>query len=261
MKKFITLLLFAYIPTASAQVLFGSKTCQKNFSGEPLSVCQNAVKGDPKAQYIIARYFADPNNEGHANFKYSFHWHLKLSRSILKNNLDDDPYIETLYNTGIFYHQGLGTDKNDKKAFFWFLKASEKGSAHAMVKLAHAYEVGLGTDKSPQKANKWLRKAIDLKNTEAEVVMARKMLQGTGGVAQDTTAGLSLLKSAADKKSPQAHLLLGSLYDTGKMVSRDQAEAKMHYGEACRGNLLMACRLYFELDSQLEFAQELGTKR
>lgn len=80
----------------------------------------------------------------------------------------DDVYCT--YNLGAIYFSRTNQEfsrvitKDNKKAFNYFLQASEKGHPSAQHNLAVCYLKGLGVDKDSEKAEYWFRKA--LKNGE-----------------------------------------------------------------------------------------------
>lgn len=255
-KKILLLLIVTYSQSSFSQVTFGLNSCKKYFEQESLQICQAAIKGDAKSQYAMARFFGDPNNQANINFNYSFYWHLKLSRSVLKQDLSQPPFINALYNTGVFYQQGLGTEINLKKAFFWFDKAAQKGSPHAMLKLSQAYQHGLGVTSNIDKAKYWLNKAVALNLPEAKVIFAKKLLTKSAPKSAINKA-ISHLRNASLNNSAEAHLILGKFYQNGTHLKQDTPQAKLHYGQACKLNELIACKKYYEIDSQLEFSKEI----
>lgn len=56
---------------------------------------------------------------------------------------------------GVMYALGLGVEKNDVRAFEWYLRASMKGHAGAQSGLGWYYEVGRGTEPDLVRAYLW----------------------------------------------------------------------------------------------------------
>ncbi len=52
-------------------------------------------------------------------------------------------------------------NKDNKKAFYWTLKAGENGVLDAMVKLPNMYRYGIGTEKNYDRAFYWQKKLVD----------------------------------------------------------------------------------------------------
>lgn len=253
MKPFLPQILLAlglvlsYNSTQAATTNFNKNSCNKALTGEAQEICHQALTGDSKARYVMARFFSDPQNGDLVNMEYAFYWHLTLSRQILKEKLKDVAFTSTLYNTGVLYHDGLGTKRDLKKAFFWFNKAAQRGEPLAMVRVAVAYEHGTGVKMDDEKSIKWLNKAITLNNPKAKVAMAQRLLTGKG-VDTNPKQSVKYLKEAAQQNSPEANFILGSLYLTGTHLPKDKALAKNHYGNSCGLNVLEGCKRYYEMD-------------
>lgn len=79
-----------------------------------------------------------------------------------------NPYaMEKLGN--IYYYGEVGVRRNFKKAFKWYLKATEvnKSLGHCMYSVGYMYEMGQGTSKDYDMAVKWYEKAINAGSTYA----------------------------------------------------------------------------------------------
>ncbi|MBC7384143.1 MAG: sel1 repeat family protein [Bacteroidia bacterium] len=62
---------------------------------------------------------------------------------------------EAQYNYGVCFQQGIIVEKNDKKAFDWFVKSSEGGYKDAQFQLALNYAMGGTIVKDDKKAFYW----------------------------------------------------------------------------------------------------------
>ena len=60
---------------------------------------------------------------------------------------------------GYFYYDGLGVEKNAKKAFYWTKRAAEHGDRDGQFNLASFYEEDIGTEINMEMAIVWYRKA------------------------------------------------------------------------------------------------------
>lgn len=245
LNLFITLLLAPIV--SHAQTVFNTNTCNRIFKDEPKKTCLNAINGDAKSRYAMARLFANLNIDKN-NLKYSFYWHLKLSRQVLKEKLHEPSFVQILYNTGVLYNDGLGVKQNVKKGFYWFTKAAELGESTAMLRLSMAYESGIGTNIDENKSIIWLNKAINQENSKALIALAKRQIEGKG-VEQSLPKALNNLKQAAQQKDPEASFILGNVYLTGTLVKRDLSLAKEWYALSCQQNLLSACKRYYDIDS------------
>ncbi|MDX1352962.1 MAG: tetratricopeptide repeat protein [Thiomicrorhabdus sp.] len=231
-------------------VVFNDNTCDRILkNSEANQVCHQALKGDPAASYAMSRLFADSKNSPLINLEYAYFWHLKLARQVLEQNLSDSAYTDILYNTGVLYNDGLGTQKDLKKAFFWFTKAAERGHALAMLQLSQTYFNGVIVPKDDKQALNWLKKSVALNNPEAQIVMAQQYLTGNA-VEQDQTKAIELLKKAAEQNSAKANFILGNYYLANSTSLQDKLanQAKNHYGLSCKLDFLLGCKRYYDLD-------------
>jgi len=237
--------------TSYAAVQFTNNTCNKLFKDEGNKVCKDAVKGDAKSRYAMARLFGDPQSGALVNLDYAFYWHLKLARQIVKEKLKEPAYVSTLYNTGVLYTDGLGTKQDIGKGFYWFKQAATLGDPLAMVRLAVAYENGIGTQKNDTESVKWLTKAVELNEPKAKIAMAKRLIEAKG-VEKDISKAIQYLKDAASQNLPQASFVLGNAYLTGVVVDKDFTHAKEWYAKSCQLNMLIACKRYFDLDTNAQ---------
>ncbi|RHZ82320.1 hypothetical protein Glove_109g424 [Diversispora epigaea] len=53
------------------------------------------------------------------------------------------------------YYYGIGTSKDNEKAFLWFLKSTEGGNRYGQCNLGYCYRHGIGTTKDEEKAFQW----------------------------------------------------------------------------------------------------------
>ena len=61
--------------------------------------------------------------------------------------------------TGYFYLEGLGTEKDLEQAVYWTRRAAEHGDWDGQFNLGCFYEEGLGADRNPEEAARWYRQA------------------------------------------------------------------------------------------------------
>ena len=65
------------------------------------------------------------------------------------------------YNLGICYQNGIGINKNDRKAFDWYFKSARGEYLSAQNVLGDYYQNGIGIEKSFEKAIHWYNKAAE----------------------------------------------------------------------------------------------------
>lgn len=69
---------------------------------------------------------------------------------------------------GRMFQNGIGCDKDVKKAFSWYKSAAKHGNASGMNDLGWCFEKGLGCDASDRKAAKWYLRAAEGGNISGE---------------------------------------------------------------------------------------------
>ncbi|VAW49632.1 hypothetical protein MNBD_GAMMA04-125 [hydrothermal vent metagenome] len=225
--------------------------CQKDFTGEMKSICTKAIKDDPEAQLQVSRYYAGQIDPSVVNYPQAFYWHRRLARLAVHLKLEDPVYSETMYNTGVFYADGLGVQQDHKKAFYWFKKAAERGDDIAMFRLAIIYSDGSGVALDLQASLDWLKRAVVAGSLDAKVLLAQVYSEGKL-VPQNNELAVKLLREAVEQNSASARFALGNFYLHGVEVEKSRVMAKNLFGKACRANLLEACRAYYDLDVQEE---------
>ena len=251
MKQSLFLLFFIHTLFFSHHLYAATPQCKKDFTGEMKSICTKAIKDDPEAQLQISRYYAGQIDPNVVNYPQAFYWHRRLARLAVHLKLEDPVYSETMYNTGVFYADGLGVKQDHKKALYWFKKAAERGDDIAMFRLALIYSDGLGVTANLQESLDWLKRAVVTGNLDAKVLLAQVYSEGKL-LPQNNTLAVKLLREAVEQNSASAHFALANFYLHGIEVEKSRLMAKTLFGKACRANLLEACRAYFDLDTQEE---------
>ncbi len=247
--QFVLVLLYTF--SCSALALEPVPQCKKDFKGDVRALCLKALKDDPEAQLQIGRYYAGQVDPNFVNYSQAFYWHRRLARLALHLKLDTPIYTEVMYNTGVFYADGLGIKQDYKKARYWFNKAAQRGDDMAMFRLALMYSEGLGVLSDIDESLNWLKKAVIAGNLDAKVLLAQVYSEGKI-VPQDITLSLKLLREAVEYNSPSAQFTLGNYYLHGLGVAKSRVMAKSLFSSACQGQLLEACRAYHDLDVQEE---------
>lgn len=120
---------------------------------------------------------------------------------------------QAIYNLGSMTQQGLGTAKDEKKAFEYFQDASNKGFGKASYELAQIYQHGknsIGINKDTQKYKTYLDKAAKQGSEEASVEIAT-LLFAQGKPEYDQLAMQQLRPLIKKNYYPAIHLK--ALYD------------------------------------------------
>lgn len=114
-------------------------------------------------------------------------------------------HSDSQFNLALMYEQGIGIEKNEKEAVFWYDKSALQGNAAAQFNLGVLYEHGRGTEIDFVKANEWYRKASVQGDALAIGNLGMLYVRGQG-VKENKIAGLALLlMSATMDQSPENH--------------------------------------------------------
>jgi len=120
---------------------------------------------------------------------------------------------------------GDGIDKDQAKAFEWFLKSAEAGNVDAMVELAERYDEGKGTKRDWEKGQSWWKKAAEGGNAAAQHHYSRsfgwvgrggaEILGKTEELQQHAEQLIAWLTKAAAQNHLEAKYQLGMTYFLG----------------------------------------------
>ncbi|GKT11620.1 MAG: hypothetical protein ISEC1_P0587 [Thiomicrorhabdus sp.] len=243
----VPLLLFSHLSIAASPT--DPMKCKKELKGELKNICLKAHLNDPKAQHTMGRYYVGQMDQNIVDLPQAFYWHRRLSRLVDKMGFADPLYSETMYNTGIFYSEGLGIKQNYKKALYWFKKSAGRGESIAMLKLAMIYSNGHGVLADTKTSLYWLNKAVDAGELDAIVLLAQVYSEGKLLPRNDKKA-FELLKLAATEKSSNALFSLANFYFHGIGTEANVTVAKSLFSESCRLKVLEGCMAYHDIDIQ-----------
>ncbi len=143
-----------------------------------------------------------------------------------------DDYAGTLY--GVYQHR-VSPELVD-----WLRVRAERGHPHAQLMLGDAYRNYQDPEPDKTRAEHWYRQAAQQGLTEASFQLGRLYLE----MPDRRSQALPPLRAAAAQQHPAANLLLGRLYESGNLVSRNAHLAADHYRSASDlGNLEARHRL------------------
>ena len=118
-----------------------------------------ANQNDPEAQHMLGQINKSEQYQIN-NYEESFYW-TKLSA--------DQNYLFALYDLGLMYSFGIGTEKNLIKAHEYYLKAAKLKMPDAYYQLSYIYTFGEGVKKNIQEAIKWNLQLIEYSNVQVEL--------------------------------------------------------------------------------------------
>ncbi|EXX70557.1 uncharacterized protein OCT59_010119 [Rhizophagus irregularis] len=129
---------------------------------------------------------------------------LSLSKVLSSYNLsnretdDIDLSPEDLHHLGYRYQRGIGTEKNQEKAFKLYKVAANKGHVISINDLGYCYQHGIGTEKDGAKSFELYREAAEKDCVESMRNLAYLYQNGIGTERNEIKA-FKLYKEADEK--------------------------------------------------------------
>ncbi len=133
-----------------------------------------------------------------------------------------EPQANTLI--GRIYSDGLGVQKDNRKADEYFKRASDMGDVQGTFALGMSYAQGRGVKKDFKTAGELFEKAALTGNAEANYNLGLLFLNGNGKPLSPIRA-YQHIRYAAEKGIPQAEYDLADLFQTGTGVDANALEA------------------------------------
>ena len=124
------------------------------------------------------------------------------------------------YNWGVIYYNGHGVEKDYKKAFEWFKRASDKGYTNATRIVGRMYYNGEYVEKDYEKAFQYTMRAVEEGDNYAMTMLGSMYLYGEG-VEKNSERAVQWFEQAAEKGNTQAMVSLGSMYLDGEGVDKN----------------------------------------
>ena len=179
----------------------------------------------------------------------------ETKRDLFWENLaaaDDD--VEALMELGRTYHFGDGVEKDEEKAFGYFLRAAELGEPTAEFNVGLHYAQGMDVERSFEKAEKWLKEAESdgdedaprllnkLAGTSEKEKLAKagdaqgqadfaELLMGFGGDSNYAEC-ITWAEKAVDQGNTDGMYILALSYDKGRGVESDYSKSFALYKQA-----------------------------
>lgn len=188
-------------------VYYEGKGCNKNY-GEAIKWLKKAVEnGDSSCYgYLGSSYYELQD------FQEAFKW---TSKAVENGDIASNTGL------GIMYVNGLGTERNEKKALDCFKKAASIGDAVACFWLGSMYFDGKGTFINEAEGFKWTQKAAEKGYVGSYIALGFCFEEGKG-IGKNIDEAITWYKKAYDKNVPNAPMFLCTTYYSQK----DYAEAK-----------------------------------
>ncbi len=135
-----------------------------------------AYMGYEQAQVVIGYHYFDLKE-----YEKSFYW---TNLAAQQGHLDAKEIL------GYHYAKGLGTAKDEKRAFELFKFAADNGLPEAMCNTAISYIHGWGCEKDGELAYNYLRMAVDSDYVPSYAMFGQMFHYGVGAVKQNIANAL-----------------------------------------------------------------------
>ncbi|CAB4421483.1 unnamed protein product [Rhizophagus irregularis] len=211
----------------------------ENFNGLEINLCKDELNN-------MEKYFELLD-------KNSIECNINKKELVKLNDLAEGGNLSAQNNLGYCYQNGIGIEKNEKKAFEWYLKAAGKGDIYAQYNLGICYQNGIGINKDDKKAFEWYFKSAK-EYSQAQNILGN-CYQNEIGVKKDLEESIYWYKKAVENGNKFAQYNLGKCYENGKGVKKDEIKALNYIKNQLNKNLKMH---NFNLENVM--TKELGTK-
>lgn len=153
--------------------------------------------------------------------------------------------VLALLSIGVMYLKGWGCEQDSNEAVKWIRKAVQQDDPGAQYSLGKLYENGCGVEKNLDEAKNWYRKAAEQGNLMAQKALEKMSKANPTQQFFDAynskmyTDAAKLIKSI-DCSNAEVQFDLGYMYEYGKGVTKDYAEALKWYRKSSDQDLAAA---------------------
>lgn len=134
-----------------------------------------------------------------------------------------------MFNLGLSYENGVGTNKSYQKAGEWYKQAGESGHGKALFNLGSLCYKGLLESNESPNGFSFIQKAADIGIAEAQLFVGLWHAKD-----KHWKLAFKYFERGANQKDASCMYNLGICYDNGYGVSKDTRKALSLYGESSR---------------------------
>lgn len=106
--------------------------------------------------------------------------------------------VNSQFNMGRMYQDGLGVPRSDPTALTWFRRAAEQGHIPSQLQVGQMYRFGVGAPQDYKEAYHWLRTAAEQGSTEGQIALG-ELYQGGSGVEKNLEEAAKWYRLASDQ--------------------------------------------------------------
>ncbi|MFT4104801.1 MAG: MobP3 family relaxase [Lacrimispora sp.] len=156
---------------------------------------------------------------------------------VLYTRSADQKFPYASFELGKMLRDGIGCMKNQKDsdrrfkdAFLGFVSLEERGHDDKLqYRLGWMLLNGVGTEKDKVRAREYFEKAASVGNLYASYQLAKLILSDEESQPEEVEKALGYLRKEVDTENPYAAYFLGNLYEKGRHVPQNVAEAMRLY--------------------------------
>ncbi|RHZ89438.1 hypothetical protein Glove_14g36 [Diversispora epigaea] len=152
----------------------------------------------------------------------------------MENICDNEIGTTKKFQYSIDHEYGIGTKKDEDKAFQWYLKSAEGGNHMRQNKLGYCYQHGIGTTKDEEKAFQWYLKSAEGGNNMGQNNLGYCYQHGIGTTKDEEKAFQWYLKSA-EGGNHIGQDYLGTCYRDGIGTIKDEGKSFQWYLKSAEG--------------------------
>jgi uncharacterized protein len=131
---------------------------------------------------------------------------------------------KAMNRVAIFYNEGIGTVPNKAFATEWFIKAGEAGNAKGFYNLANLYRNAKGNEQDFTKAYQYYTKAATMHDPQSIYSKGYMLFKGFG-CAQNYTEAVQCFKQTATAQQPNSMYFLGLCFRNGFGIAANKDSA------------------------------------
>lgn len=146
-------------------------------------------------------------------------------------------------NTPLSVKENNESRNHRQYATQYIIKQAEAGDMDFQLELAKRYTEGVGIEKDYKKAIFWLEKSAEQKQLDALFYLGWIYLHGKG-VNKNKNTALHWLEQAAEKNDAYAQYLTGRIYEEnteGNPISSDISKSQYWYNRSCKNYIILGC--------------------
>ncbi|RIB16908.1 hypothetical protein C2G38_2038178 [Gigaspora rosea] len=180
----------------------------------------------------------------------------ELAKMNTLNNLNSNKNADEIFNLGSSYHIGNCVEKDEHKAFIYYLKSAEMGHIKGILNVGYCYRDGIGIEKDEHKAFTYYQKSAMLEDADRTYIVTMCYEKGVGvekdeykafkyyqksaemghaigiGVEKDEHKAFIYYQKSANMKYARGVLNLGDCYLKGIGIEKDKNKAFIYYQQS-----------------------------